>query len=938
MPPEQQHPGKTPSPHLAWLVLVFSLAVTGLVWHQLRAAVERNAEQDFRYREAQIEHALQERLRDYRLALQGGLGLLAASEHVSREEWRQYLDILKPQVNFPGMLGMGYALHLPAAQRASHIRKVRAEGFPDYTVWPEPEPDAGGFFSPIYYLEPLSEINQRTLGHDMARDGVRRAALERARDSGLPSISAKLALALEENGESQTGFLMVVPHYAPGKPLNNPTQRHDALLGWVFAPLRMDALMRGILGPENEGRIDIEIFDGAAASEETELYDSDHSKRLFKPAPHTPFAHAEKTLDFAGRAWTLHLHSLPAFEARIDWQKPRLVLLAGLSISLLLFALTRNLIFTRISAEKLAAEMTRALAESESRHRQMFETNQAVKLVIDPSNGQIIDANPAAASYYGYSLAQLRAMRIFDINPMPPEALSAEMAKATKEHRLYFNFKHRLADGQLRDVEVYTGPVVDKGKSLLYSVIHDVTSRNQALAEQRAILDNAVVGIIHLQNRTFLWANQRAEQMLGRSSEDLRGQSTQVIYDRPEDFERVGREGYPALARGEHYQTECPLRRADGSTFWADLSGKMVEPNDVEGVSIWIIQDVSEKRAAQDALAARTGDLELSNRNLRLLSRMTHLLQGSDSLDEAYSILADFLPQVLPGSRGVLFALDENGTHWPAQARWGDISHEPQIDQHCWALRSRQVQFIAANPDQPQCPLATEQPALCLPLQARDQQLGVLHILCAQGLETGDMAMHQHMAERISERLALSLSNLHLRHQLKQQSLRDPLTGLYNRRHLSEVLEREVQLALRKERSLAVVLLDIDHFKRFNDQYGHAAGDKVLRAVAREMAGQVRETDTACRYGGEEFLLLLPEASKETALSRAESLRTRMRELALHHAGKPLQAITISLGVAVLPEHGVTSEAIVAAADTALYQAKAEGRNRSVVYPGHRPS
>lgn len=926
----------SPSPHsgahpgiLAWLVLAISLALTGLVWHQLHATVVREAQQDFHHRAEEIEAVVRDRLSGYRLLLQGGAGLFAASQHVSRQEWRDYVAALNLSVNYPGVQGLGYAPHLTAAQREAHVRAVRAEGFPGYEVWPAGE---RAEYAAIAYLEPFTPRNQRAFGFDMYSEATRHAAMERARDSGLPSISGKVRLMLEGPREQQAGFLMYAPFYGPHAHPDSRGRRHDALVGWIYAPFRMEDLMAGILGSGDGADVDIEIFDGETPSPENRLYDADKTDHLFRKDGPVPFVHTDINLDFGGRIWSVHLYSLPRFEARIDWQKPRYALAAGLIISLLLFAFTRNLTRTRARAVELAGDMTRALAESEYRYRQMFEANQAVKLVIDPADGRIVDANPAAAIYYGYPLEQLRAMHIFDINIMPQADLAAEMATATAKRRLYFNFKHRLADGQVRDVEVFTGPVLEAGRTLLYSVIHDVTARNQALAQQRAILDNAMVGIMHLRGRHFVWANAKAEQMLGRGNQELRERSTRLMYADPADFEAVGGEGYAALARGEDYQTERRLRRKDGSIFWAYLSGKLVDPADADGVSIWILLDVSETREAQAALAARTQELLETNHSLELMARMTNILQSCDTLEQAYPVIFSHVPRLLPGSAGALYIMENEESGAPPHVRWGDMPPDAEDGRACWAHQAHRMQLFAAE-DAPRCPLAPAGRAtLCLPLSTQGKRLGVLVVVMASEASETKAQRHQLLAESIAERLTMSLSSLILRKQLRDQTLHDPLTGLYNRRYLNDMLEREVQLALRKDRSLAVIMLDIDHFKRFNDRHGHLAGDQVLQTVGQELARLVRDTDTACRYGGEEFLLLMPETGVDTALERAESLRRRVHELALKHQDRPLGAITISLGVAVLPVHGLTGDRLIAAADAALYQAKAAGRNRSVVY------
>ncbi len=183
----------------------------------------------------------------------------------------------------------------------------------------------------------------------------------------------------------------------------------------------------------------------------------------------------------------------------------------------------------------------------------------------------------------------------------------------------------------------------------------------------------------------------------------------------------------------------------------------------------------------------------------------------------------------------------------------------------------------------------------------------------------------------VADSLALAISNINLRESLRQQSIRDPLTGMFNRRYMEESLEREISRAARAGRPLAVIMIDIDHFKHFNDMSGHAAGDAVLRELGALLRSEVREADIACRYGGEEFALIMPDASVEIALKRADKLREDVKRLDVRHGGRLLGPINISLGVAEFPRHGPTGDAVLKMADVALYRAKQAGRDRAVV-------
>ncbi|BAZ20472.1 diguanylate cyclase with PAS/PAC and GAF sensors [Kalymmatonema gypsitolerans NIES-4073] len=337
---------------------------------------------------------------------------------------------------------------------------------------------------------------------------------------------------------------------------------------------------------------------------------------------------------------------------------------------------------------------------------------------------------------------------------------------------------------------------------------------------------------------------------------------------------------------------------------------------------------------SEQKLKQWVGELEQRSSEISLLGELSDVLQACFTLDEAYTVLSELLQPLFPDTAGGVFLTSESKTLVEAVATWGDERACASLftPTECWGLRRGRPYFLSDTQSRLRChhvhPHFGAQ-TFCVPMMAQGEALGVLHLVAS---ETGQLTQaKQLLATTVAEHIALALANLKLRETLKNQSIRDPLTGLFNRRYMEESLEREIRRAERKEQPLGVIMLDVDHFKRFNDIHGHEAGDIVLRELGEFLKSMIRGSDIACRYGGEEFIVLLPEAPLKITELRADQMRSGTKHLNLQYRRESLGAISLSLGVASYPQHGNTAETVIRAADAALYQAKTQGRDRVVI-------
>ena len=323
--------------------------------------------------------------------------------------------------------------------------------------------------------------------------------------------------------------------------------------------------------------------------------------------------------------------------------------------------------------------------------------------------------------------------------------------------------------------------------------------------------------------------------------------------------------------------------------------------------------------------------VENRTREIELLQRLANMLAACNSLDEAQQVVQDIIPRMLGDINGSVSMMRASRNQLEVKLDWGGVwpGSKAFAPDECWALRKGK--FHLANDKFTTLPCSHMQAVgndqtLCIPLIAHGNTIGMMH-LYMHNQEVSDEQLQ--LAFTICEQLGLALANLTLQEKLREQAVRDTLTGLHNRRFLEESIDHELMRAQRHNQSLSLLMLDMDHFKRFNDNFGHDAGDYVLKALSSLLVNGVRGEDMVCRVGGEELCIVLPNSKGEAAMEVADKLCNQVRDLHLDFHGQSLGKLTLSIGVATYPQDAEDYANLMKLADVALYEAKENGRDHA---------
>lgn len=575
---------------------------------------------------------------------------------------------------------------------------------------------------------------------------------------------------------------------------------------------------------------------------------------------------------------------------------------------------------------------------------------------------RIVYANPAAIQNSGSGQEAIVQAHVRDlIQWIHPEdqAVFLNLLRTASDLREPVRFTYRAYSppGKLRWLDTLISRIEYRGRPAFQAAQVDITEqkiveeRLQEILSDLQQVTSSISAALWMGELTpqggirTLYVSPVIEKVFGRPVEyfmtDPVKNWTNTMH--PED-RGIENDMAEAAARGETmFESEYRISLPDGEVRWVRDSVRITQQPGGKIFFNGVVFDITEMKSSQEALQRANEQLRLSveelaarNRDATLMNEMGDLLQSCLDLEDVYEVTRTFGKRLLPDHAGTLYILNPDHANAERVAWWGEsqVSLPVFHANACWGLRRGRVHIFEEKRVTPSCNhlLQNHLPAasVCAPLIAQGETLGLLYVECDHEEPTDHC---QQLVVTIVERVALAIATMRLQETLRMQSTRDPLTGLFNRRYMDETLARELARAERHQQSFAVVMADIDHFKLFNDSYGHQAGDVLLQGLSACLVSSVRGEDIVCRYGGEEFVIVLPEISLEKAHQRMDEIRRTVSRLTVEYRGQSLGGITVSIGVAAFPQHGGDTSALLLAADRALYIAKQGGRDRVVAAP-----
>lgn len=700
---------------IAWSLAITVLLVTIYASFYIKSDIDYIAKKDFDFNCSEISYKINRRLHAHAQILQSGAAFISASDTIAREEWKLFIEKSNVHINIPGIQGTGFSVLVPEEYVEQHIKIIKNEGFPDYTIWPDGKRDT---YSSVIFLEPFIDRNRQALGYDMMSEPVRKEAMERARDMGIAALSGKVMLVQENGTDTQAGNLMYVPVYRKGAQTNTLEQRRKAVVGWVYSPYRMDDLMSGILDDwylDEDNRFYVRIFDGTQVLPESLLFDSHSSDEKDKLGP-IRFS-KQIAIDFNKHNWTLVFTQTTKYRF-FDYISVWIVLIGGTITSILLFFFIRSLINTKDRAIKIAKKLTFELENAKQR-LEIVVTSSTVMLYAGETfgdfNATFISDNIFAVTGYTKEEFLTKGFWASNIHPDDAPKVVENIGKLLEHNKHYHEYRFMFKDGtyhwmadelnlirdengnpleiigtwsninerKLAEEEIYKlnteleKKVEERTKQLaeinknLYNEIKERKQAEEQIVLQSTALNNAANAIVITdRNADIEWVNLAFTKLTGYTLEDVVGKNQRILKSGKQDTDFYKNLWGTVLA-GKVWDGELINKRKDKSEYTEDMTITPLKNEKGEIVRfVAIKRDNSERKKIELELKLAKAKAESANHaKSEFLANMSHEIRTPLNAVLGYSellgsmvedkIQKDYIESIKSSGRSLLTIIND---------------------------------------------------------------------------------------------------------------------------------------------------------------------------------------------------------------------------------------------------------------------------------------
>ncbi|MFZ6847006.1 CHASE domain-containing protein [Undibacterium sp. RuRC25W] len=597
---------------LSSLILIAGLSISYIVWTISLRNHEDVDKARFVSTSELISTSLAKRMNSNEQILRGGAALFSMNNSTSREQWRTYVSSLRLDETSPGIQGVGFVLRVPDGEKATHTAKIRAEGYPEYTIYPAAPRDE---YMAVIYLEPFWGRNLRAFGYDLASEEVRRSALDQARDTGEPALTGLVKLLQEGKDGNQAGFLLFIPIYKNGLPRGSVEERRESLLGYVYSPFRVEDMMRNVL-VNVDSSVGVEVFDGKEIDNKNLLFSSVQNNNGVSPR-----YVSSRQMDFEGKSWTLRFTSLPTFEALSNNVISHMIFAAGIAVTILLTFVVTNLAATRNSAFGMAKEMTTQLSHSENALRAVLDS-AADGIVRVDGNGIVKSVNLAAEHIFGLSADKLSDFPLqqiidgMDVNKIEETLNSYGNAGSAMRSARVESFGIRSSGDQF-PLAVSLSQF-NQNDEINYSLmVRDISDDKMAeailqlrLTAIEAATNGIVIADMRMSSQPIIYSNPAFERITGYTASEMLGMNCRIL-QADDRFQLENVELSQAIQQGRECKVLIRNYRKDGSLFWNDLSvAPVIDQDGVVTHYVGSLNDVTDRVLAEENLRIRSMRLD----------------------------------------------------------------------------------------------------------------------------------------------------------------------------------------------------------------------------------------------------------------------------------------------------------------------------------------